>query len=192
MHYGVASLNAHVLVLCARGRLQVLDGALTSVLCDFVSAPVRELPALLHVICIFPRGLRSKLSSPPPCPCLTCYMLTGMPVPQMSSYLPDADGWPYQLQVFPVIERLLTSTGSMLGGTTVQIQGRGFPTLSKNLGDVVSISIAGVPCVPLPASKTAASNFNTIACVTSALPANYTAPVAISGLYPGALCGGGW
>ncbi len=57
-------------------------------------------------------------------------------------------------------------------------QGRGFPTLALGL-DTISITVAGAPCA------VTASTYTSITCVTGALPAGYTPPAAIRGLYPG-------
>lgn len=89
----------------------------------------------------------------------------------------DAEGWPYQYQVVPVIDSISPAIGSLAGGTRLTITGRGFPTLSH--GDTLDITAAGAPCV------VSTSNYSTIVCTTGAQPQAWAPPSPVAGLYPG-------
>lgn len=81
-------------------------------------------------------------------------------------------------QLYAEVSNVSPATGSIAGGTTLTITGRGFPTMSMKI-DNVTVSVAGVPCTVLT------STYTTITCVTGPLPGNYQAPQPIKGLYPG-------
>eukprot|EP00798_Chlamydomonas_sp_ICE-L_P010965 gene10965-17076_t len=96
-------------------------------------------------------------------------------------YSTDAKGIPYMFQLYPIIHSVMPSGGSVAGGTSVTIQGRGFPTIAGLIGDSLSITLAGGSTC-----EVMSTNYSTIICKTSPQPDKYTVPAAIKGVYPGA------
>jgi hypothetical protein len=64
---------------------------------------------------------------------------------------------PLDLQVFPVVEEVSASEGSVAGGHVLQVRGRGF----GNVAGMVDVDVAGMPCRILAAQDTL------LTCVTS-------------------------
>ncbi len=110
-------------------------------------------------------------------------MRKGLALSKRSSYLPDAQGWPYQYQVHPLITGVSPATGSLAGGTLVTILGSGFPVMSPAASDE-SIEVqgpGGVGCDVL------SSNGSQVTCVMQAQAQRWKPPVGptAAGLVPG-------
>eukprot|EP00798_Chlamydomonas_sp_ICE-L_P018970 gene18969-25545_t len=67
----------------------------------------------------------------------------GIPTIPYTAYTPDAQGNPYLFQLYAVMDDVSPAQGSIAGGTTVTISGRGFPSLALGLGDSIQVLLPG-------------------------------------------------
>ncbi|KAG2432951.1 hypothetical protein HXX76_008679 [Chlamydomonas incerta] len=95
-----------------------------------------------------------------------------------------SDNLPYMYQQYAEVASVSPQTGSRAGGTILTITGRGFPTLTPDSTETVTVTVAGTLC------RVLSSNFTTVLCETGpagVLVPGYRAPVpagGLKGLYP--------
>lgn len=89
----------------------------------------------------------------------------GLAASRRASFLAAPGKAPRQFQVYPVVQSLRPTTGSVAGGTLVTIAGRGFPSFSMPGNNAITqLLVGGVPC------QVVASNFSSITCRTQPQP----------------------
>lgn len=108
----------------------------------------------------------------------------GKASPRAPVYWPDKKGDPYMFQIHPHIDLITPSTGSLMGGTVVTLQGRGFPSMEYvgTLNSII-IRVGGAPCQLMDA------NYTHVQCQTAvggpALVAENSLPPEAFGPFPG-------